>query len=146
MNAFEQRDQNDLLGLGWINRFGWLRTAELGPLIWPKDRYAVDRTNRITRGWIARDLVIARPLPDGAGRALVLSACGARLLREAGIEAQSGKDIGEIVEGRWQAPATWRHDLISAGVLADLYVRGYQVSPERELRRLTGAWSKSRMA
>jgi hypothetical protein len=142
MNAFEQRYHNDLDGLSWISRFGWLRTAELGPLIWPGDAYARTRADRMVRGWIARHLVIARPLPDGAGRALVLSARGAQLLTEAGIEAQSGKDIGELLDGRWQAPATWRHDLISAGVLAELYARGYQVSPERELRRLNGGLVK----
>ena len=49
MNAFEQRFQNDLLGLGWISRFGWLRTAELGPLIWPNDTYARTRTDRLAR-------------------------------------------------------------------------------------------------
>jgi hypothetical protein len=142
MNAFEQRYSNDLIGLTWINRFGWLRTAELGQLIWPNDTYARTRTDRIARGWIARELVIPRKLPDGAGRALVLSARGARLLTEAGIESGRGTDIGLIVDGGWQAPDAWRHDLIATGVLVDLYCKGYEISTERELRRKNGSMVK----
>lgn len=134
MNSYEQRKQNDQLGLTWVNTFGSLRTAELGKLMWPNDPHARTRTDRVARSWIERGLVIARPLPDGAGRLLVLSEPGARLLRNEGIEARSGKDIGETKAGKWIAPAYWQHDLMAAGVLATLYENGYEIQTEREIR------------
>ena len=134
MNSYEQRTRNDREGLQWINRFGTLRTAELGRYVWPNDTYARTRADRIARGWLQRGLVIARTLPDGAGRTLVLSEAGARLLRSDGIKANSGKDIGETKAGRWIAPADWKHDLMTAGVLLSMYERNYEIHTEREIR------------
>lgn len=142
MNGFEQRKKNDQHGLCWINAFGWIRTAELGRLMWRGDRHARTRADRVVRGWIERRLVIVRPLPDGAGRALVLSEVGARLLRDAGKDAISGKDIGETEKGMWIAPANWRHDLLSAGVLISLYELGYTIQPERTIRQCNPTLTK----
>ncbi len=142
MNGFEKRQQNDVASLNWINRFGWLRTAELGRLMWPNDPYSRTRADRLAKGLLERQLVLARPLPDGAGRAFVLSLRGAGLLEVAKITARSGKDIGASNQGRWQAPLSWQHDLIAAGVLANLFESGYQILTERELRQSNSELTK----
>ncbi len=134
--GFELRHENDVLGLAWVHRFGWLRSAELGRLMWPAEKHARTRTDRVIRGWLERKLVIARTLPNGARRAVVLSEAGARLLQEAGTEsARSGKDWGETEGTRWSPNLTWQHDLIAAGVLVRLYEAGYDIKPEKMLRR-----------
>jgi len=135
MNGYEQRKQNDTKGLTWVAAFGGLRSAELGRLMWPNDDYARTRTDRAARSWVERGLVMVRPLPDGAGRLLVLAEPGARVLRDEGVDARSGKDIGETKAGEWIAPADWKHDLIAAGVLSHLHAQGYEIQPEREIRK-----------
>lgn len=135
MNAFEQRDRNTIRALAWINQFGWLRTAELGRLLWPGDIAARRRADRLIQGLLDRRLVLDRKLPDGGGRAFVLSGQGARQLTLEGIDAHTGKSIGETAQGLWRAPANWRHDLMTAGVLSHLFEAGYSISPERELLR-----------
>lgn len=134
-NAHQQRRLKDTQGLLFIHQFGWLRTAELGKLLWPGMATARQSADRLARSWIERRLVLPRQLPDGAGRALVLAAAGVVLLAREGIAANSGKDIGKITGTHWQAPITWRHDLLAHGVLCELHRRGYTVYPEAELRR-----------
>lgn len=134
--GFEMRHENDVLGLSWIHQFGWLRSAELGRLLWPGDRYSRTRADRVIRGWIGRSLVIERNLPDGARRAVVVSEAGARLLHNAGVnDARSGKDWGETYNGRWLPDTAWQHDLIAAGVLTHLHEQGYEIVPEKAIRR-----------
>ena len=133
---------NDANGLLFVYKFGWLRTCELGKLLWPESPASRQAADRVARSWIQRQLVIARSLPDGAGRALVLAAAGVRLLAENGIEAGSGKDIGRFNDHCWLPPATWRHDLIAHGVLCKLHHLGYRVYPEAELRRQAVTHSK----
>lgn len=135
-SGFEIRHDNDAAGLRWIHIFGWLRSAELGPLLWPGQQYARTQADRVIRGWRERRLVIERRLPDGAGRAVVLSDAGARLLHEVGVEdARSGKDWGETDGDRWRPDNAWKHDLIAAGVLIQLRNRGCEILPEKQLRR-----------
>ena len=134
--GFELRHHNDIDGLLWIHRFGWLRSVELGRLMWPREKYSRTRADRIIRGWLARHLVIARQLPDGARRAVALSASGARLLQAAGnTSAFSGKDWGKTDGTRWSPDHAWRHDLMAAGVLTLLFEDGYTILPEKSLRR-----------
>lgn len=142
MDPFEQRRLNDTDGLHWLSRWGWLRTTELGQLLWPGNATARHQADRLARSWLTRRLVIARDLPEGAGRALVLATGGVRLLSEAGIAAASGKDVGQLVAGEWRPPLTWRHDLLAAGVLVDLHRRGYEVLPEAHIRRHAGQLAK----
>ena len=125
--TFDQRRQNDVDGLAWIDVFGWIRSVDLGRLIWPQDRWSRTRADRMIRSWIERKLVIARDLPDAAGRALVLAAAGARLLRETGTcdGAKSGKD--------WIPPHTWRHDLMACGLLCLKAEAGFDIVPERQI-------------
>jgi hypothetical protein len=135
MNPHELKRKNDLNGLQAIHRFGWLRPTELGRLMWPGTSSNKKMAERLARGWIERKLVIARVLPDAAGRMLVLATAGARLLADAGIEASSGKDIGRFPDGGWLPPTSWKHDLKANSVLCELYRRGYTIIPEAELRR-----------
>lgn len=134
---YEQRRLNDANGLRFVHEFGWLRTAELGKLLWPNSPACRQAADRLARSWIERQLVIVRELPQGAGRAIVLAAAGVCLLAEHGIAARSGKDIGRHTSEDWLPPATWRHDLIAHGVLCELHRRGYRIYTEVELRRHT---------
>ncbi|WP_156894947.1 hypothetical protein [Janthinobacterium sp. 1_2014MBL_MicDiv] len=134
----EQRRLNDANGLLFVYQFGWLRTAELGKLLWPDSPASRQSADRLARAWIERQLVIVRKLPDGAGRALVLATAGVRLLAENNIAAGIGKDIGRHTADGWLPPASWRHDLIAHGALCELHRLGYQVYPEMELRRHAG--------
>ena len=136
--SHEQRRLHDANGLLFVYQFGWLRTAELGKLLWPHSAASRQAADRLARNWIERQLVIVRQLPDGAGRALVLATAGARLLAENNIAAGSGKDIGRFTSASWLPPASWRHDLIAHGALCELHRLGYQVYPEMELRRHAG--------
>lgn len=142
MNAYEQRRINDRDGLNWLAKFGWLRTHELGKLLWPGNKTCRQQADRLARSWLERKLVLARELPNHTGRALVLATAGVRLLREIGIEAESGKDIGELIDGKWRAPMAWRHDLICAAVLAELYEKGYEILPEAYIRKHAGNIAK----
>lgn len=135
MDAYAKSRTNDLIGLGWLSRFGWLRTAELGKLLWPKSKGARQQADRLARRWLERRLVLARELPEGAGRALVLATAGVRLLAEVDASANSGKDIGIVTGETWRPPLSWRHDLLAAGVLAELHKEGWTVFPEREIRQ-----------
>lgn len=147
MNAYEQSRQNDVTGLAWVNRFGWIRTTELGPLLWPQNASARHQADRLVRRWLERGLVLARELPEGAGRALVLAQGGVDLLSEHDVRAASGKDIGKVVRWHppkiwhpdWLPPKTWRHDLLAAGLLVELHRQGWTVYPEREIRQ-RGGW------
>ena len=125
----------DIVALHWIARFSWLRTAELGQLLWPSQRSYRQAADRLARELIHGQHVIVRELPAGAGRVLMLSAVGVRALMMHGIRAKTGKDIGTLTQAGWQPPATWRHDLIAHGVLCELHRRGFAIYPEAELRR-----------
>lgn len=142
MNPHEQSFKNDVDGLSWIHRFSWLRTHELGPLLWPRNSAARHRADALARSWRERGLVLERVLPQRAGRALVLAAGGVRLLAEAGVEAVTGKDFGETCGSRWVPPMTWRHDLLAKGVLVDLHRKGFDVLPETHIRRHAGRLAK----
>lgn len=139
MTPFQQREQNDIDGLLFIHRFSWLRTLELGKLMWPGNASSRHQADRLVRSWLERGLVIVRELPLGAGRAVVLAAGGVRLLADFGIQASSGKDIGQLVNKKWQPPSSWKHDLIAAGVQAEMSKQGYSVVPEAEIRRRAGS-------
>jgi hypothetical protein len=130
--------ENDLVAVEWVWRFGWLRPAELGLVMWPGSAHALKMGERLARKIADAGLVIRRTLPEGAGSALVVAEGGARLLREAGIvNARSGKDWGSVSGGTWSPTAEWRHDMLAAGFLALLVWRGTaeDVRPERQISR-----------
>lgn len=128
--------QLDKIGLNWIWDFGFLRPQELGNLLWPKSTHSTKNAERIARKWLADGLILRRTLPKHAGTVLVLSKAGAEFLsHEFGIDAKSGKDIGEMTAGVWSPPKTWRHDILAAGVLALMRRDGHTIYPEQKLRR-----------
>lgn len=142
MSPHEQHLQNDLDGLQLVHKFSWLRPHELGVLLWPNTCHPRHQANRLVRSWRERRLIIERALPGRAGRAVVLAAVGVRLLAAHGIHAVTGKDFGETHGDVWTPPSTWRHDLIAVGVLVDLYLNGFDVIPEAQIKRSAGHLSK----
>ena len=127
--------QNDRKGLQIINAFRWIRPAELGAFLWPRQRTGRKSAEALVRKWEARGWIIRRPLPDGAGSAILLSERGA-----AEIQGRTGKDWGDhhvderTAESVWQPPRNWKHELLQVSLLAWLRRRGYRVIPERVLR------------
>ena len=91
----------DIEGLCWIYKFGWLRSSEIGRLLWPGSEHSEKYGQRICRKWNSRPrwYVIKRRLPYGAGSAYLLSESGVRFLEEHGISARGGKgkDWGETI-------------------------------------------------
>jgi hypothetical protein len=136
MDSFITRNNNDLKALFALHHFVWLRAHELGWLLWPgttRDGYT--QACRAAKSWLERELVLARELPDGAGRIFVLAAAGVRKLHDNGITATSGKDVGTIKNGQWHPPITWKHDLLAHGVLVRLHADGWNVITEATIRR-----------
>ncbi|MBZ0134625.1 MAG: hypothetical protein K8D98_01750 [Rhodanobacter sp.] len=138
MTPTEIHHQNDLDGLRAISVFGWLRASELGCFLYQDNVHARKQGERLARSLADRGLILERLLPERAGRALVLATRGVRVLADAGVNARTGKDIGTIENGSWRPLATWRHDLLAAQVLVDLFKQGWDVQPEHLLRRTAG--------
>lgn len=155
MNTLVTQHLNDLKALQAIHRFGFLRAAELGRLMWPGNATNKQQGQRLLRKLIERGLVIQRDLPLRAGQAAVLAQAGVRLLAREGISSSTGKDIGSFPGQHktgdaeappaapsqqlvWQPPASWRHDVYASGVLTLLMERGWTVMPEAEVRRRAG--------
>lgn len=127
--------ENDRIGLNWLWDFGWLRSVELGRLLWPKNSYSNIYACNLTKKWRDKGYVIERVLPENAGSAYVLAAAGVEFLAGYGISARTGKDWGDTFDNKWVAPKWWKHDLLSAGVLTLFHERGSQIIPERKIRR-----------
>lgn len=127
--------KNDRKGLQIINGFRWIRPADLGRFLWPRQRTSRKSAEALVRKWEARGWIIRRPLPDGAGSAILLSERGA-----AEVNGRTGKDWGDhdvddqTGESVWQPPKNWKHELLQVSLLAWLRRRGYRVIPERVLR------------
>lgn len=162
--GFLQRAANDINGLTWLHKFNWLRSVELGRLLWKNNLNARNYADRVIRGWRERDLVITRHLPNGAGCAYVLSSHGANFLQQAKKTLQdrieyrdtalpldpvdaaqwahigdqnlkTGKSWGVTKNGSWRPPLSWRHDLLSSGALAHMFAAGFAIISEAQIRR-----------
>lgn len=128
--------QRDHEGLLLVHNFGWMRAKELGRILWPASPRPAVNASELVAKWKRSGWVLVRSLPEGMGQALVLSAAGAAHLRSLGCaDAVTGKDWGETLSGQWVAPRTWQHELLTLGLLAQLSAEGWQVIPERQLRR-----------
>jgi hypothetical protein len=124
-----------------IAQWQWLRATELGRLMYPSDLHSRKYAEKVVRKLLELQLLLARPLPGHqAGTAYVLSARGAAQLNawsRDGGGYRSGKDWGTTQGGVWAPPASWRHDLIAAGVLSlALEWESIEVIPEAALRRI----------
>ena len=143
MNGYKQQAQNDYNGLLWIKKFLWLRSYELGMLLWQHDeKWSRTRADRVIRSWCKRGLVILRKLPERQGHAVFLSHKGAELLTDAGVYAKSGKDVGTIIDKIWQPPNDWKHHLLNSAVLAWLHQLGNRILPEHEIKSTTSGLKK----
>lgn len=142
MQNHEIRLRNDLSALKFIYLFGWLRVISLGTLMKPHTATSLEAGSRLARSLINRRLVLARRLPEGAGKALVLATAGVRLLAEQGIHAVTGKSIGQTVGKEWMPSTAWKHDALAQSVLCELFKLGYVVIPEAEIRRRAGILAK----
>ena len=110
--------QNERQALEVINRFGWLRPQEIGRYIWPGSKRPELYGDRMRLRLEKSSLVISRKLPRHCGTALLLSKKGAELLKDEGIDASTGKDIGSVDEaGLWTPRSTWKHDLLASSFL-----------------------------
>ena len=140
MNTQSLRRENDLSALAALNKFGWLRATELGFWLWPNTRYQGQaQACRAANSWVARGLMLARKLPGQSGNAYVLAAAGVEMLAEVGVSSISGKDFGSMETGHWQPPASWKHDLMAAGLLVRVRAHtGADVIPDFEIRKSGG--------
>lgn len=134
-STIEIGNENDIDGLTFIHRFGWLRPTELGRLLWPESASQRKNATKLVAKWRKKKCVIERKLPENFGTALVLASAGVRVLADAGITAKTGKNWGDAVDGGWTAPATWRHQLLQTGVAALYLAGGYEIRTEPEIRR-----------
>lgn len=149
MLAVPAADYGDLKALHWISRFGWLRSRELGALMWPAPTSATGEplfgeakeenqrwmANRILRRLREHKWVLERHLPKSGGRAHVLSTAGARCVqRRLNAPARPGDHWGRAEGGTWIAPTQWEHELLVTILLVRAIVDGCEVKTELEIR------------
>lgn len=130
--------ENDLIGLQYIESFRFLRAPEIGRLIWGNSENATKYGQRICRKWVDKKYVISRTLPSKAGNAFVLAANGVEFLESNWRNGKTGKDWGEMNDGKWTPPREWMHHLISNSYLTFLNNQKNisQVIPENEIRKI----------
>lgn len=141
--------ENEVRVLRALHRAGWLRTRDLAALCFmgrwaakpsgppglgptrPTDS-ALRMAQRTLRRLRAGRLVISAQAPDGS-IIYALSEGGARLLKDAGLAAVSGKDLV-----RGFSAAYFRHRCIANEIAISGIVQGFRVSTEREIAQ--GFW------
>ncbi len=86
-------ERNRLQLLDYLNRFGWLTSKMVAPLIWPEGSQALAMARRLLKSMLDDKLILRRELPGGVD-CYTLSASGARALTEAtGAAATSGASM-----------------------------------------------------
>ena len=111
--------------LHWIYRFGWLTSRMAAELGWPSAAQGWPMARRTLKSMLEEGLVIKRALPGSGTDAYLLSAKGARLLRDmTGAEASSGQSmtLGNAIH---RACANW--------ALIDAINTGCEVVTEHEI-------------
>lgn len=140
--------ENETRCLRALHRFGWLRTRDLAALCWrrwetrPSGPPGVGPTQptasavRMAQRTLCRlhdaRLVIRAQGPDGSV-IYALSEGGARVLKDAGVTAISGKDLV-----RGYSSAYYRHRCIANQIAIAGIVQGFRASTEREIAQ--GLW------
>lgn len=80
--------------LHWIYRFGWLTSRMAAGLCWPSAAQGWQMARRTLNSMLEEGLIIKRALPGAGTDAFLLSAKGARLLRDTtGADAASGQNM-----------------------------------------------------
>lgn len=139
---------NEFRVLRAIHRFGWLRTRDLAGLCWTQwhtkpvaplsltnvnsTASALRMAQRTLKRLRTMRYVISAQAPDGS-TLYTLSEAGGRLLKRAGIEAASGKDLV-----RGFSSAYFRHRCIANEIAISGITQGFRVSTEREISQ--GVW------
>ena len=140
--------ENEVRVLRALHRFGWLRTRDLAALLW--QRWARNPTGepslkppvptasglRMAQRTLRRlrdsRQVLTSKAPDGSP-IYALAEAGARLLRQIGITAATGKDMM-----RTFSTSHYRHRCIANEIAVGAIMAGYRVSTEREIAQ--GLW------
>ena len=139
---------NDLRVLRALHRFGWLRTRDLGALVWQSwareapsapslkpsnpPQSAIRMAQRTLSRLRGRRLVLQGRAPNGS-TLYALAEAGARLLQQAGITATTGKDLV-----RHFSTSHFRHRCIANELAIGGIVEGCRVATEREISQ--GLW------
>jgi hypothetical protein len=134
-DGFLVGQENDLEGLHWLAKFGFLRAKDVGVLLWGQEENSFKYGQRICRKWIDKGYVLKRELPSKAGGAFVLAAGGVKFLSENGINSKTGKDWGSIKNGEWSPPREWKHHVIANSFLCYLESRVTAIIPENQFRK-----------
>ncbi len=140
--------ENETRCLRALHRFGWLRTRDLAALCWQRWAHrpsgspgvgaqlptasAVRMAQRTLKRLRDARLVITGQGPDGSV-VYALSEGGARVLKDVGVDAISGKDLVRF------SSAYYRHRCIANEIAISGIVQGYRASTEREIAQ--GFWA-----
>ncbi len=140
---------NELRILRALHRFGWLRTKDLGTLVWqewarePSGHPNLQPPISTLSGWRMAQktlrrmrkarLVLSAKGPDGSVMYSNAEA-GARLLRDMGLNAKTGKD-----QVRLFSSSHFRHRCISNELAIAGILQGFRASTEREISQ--GLWA-----
>lgn len=150
---------NEVSVLRALHRFGWLRTRDVASLVWsrwasrPKEGWpdfarpacsesGIRMAQRTLKRMREHGLVLSGKGPDGAVL-YALAERGARILRDGGIEAATGKDLI-----RSFSAAHYHHRCVANSCAIAGIQSGFRVSTEREVSQgrwvggLTGARGK----
>ena len=135
LKPHQKSEQNDVKGLYAIHRFRWLRSREIGNVLWPTQKNRHTSAARLIRKWLENDWVIERKLPESFGPVYVLSQRGANFLAQHGLEAKTGKRVGVFLRDKSWVPnrITYKHDLLSNGFLTFWLGSGYKIKTEVEI-------------
>lgn len=142
-------EANEQAILRALHRFGWLRTRDLAALIWthwsktaPPDGPSlkapeaslsgIRMAQRTLRRLRESRQVLCATAPDGS-TIYALSEAGARRLRNAGIQATTGKDLI-----RTFSISHFRHRCVANEIAIGAIITGFRASTEREIAR--GLW------
>ena len=109
--------------LGYLSRFGWLTSRMVAELVWPNAAQSLTMARRTLSALTEEKLIFARRLSKG-GAAYFLSAKGAGILRNEGIDAKSGYTIS-IGNPMHRACSNW--------YLIRAIVQGHSVFTEHEI-------------
>lgn len=141
--------ENDSNALRALHRFGWLRTRDLGSLLWqdwartppkagpslrpPTATPSGIRMAQRTVARLRRDrLILTTQAPNGS-LIHALSERGARALQNMGIAASSGKDMVREFGAAYFLHRSIANEIAISGIL-----EGYRVATERETAQ--GRW------
>lgn len=148
-----QNETNQLNALRALHRFGWLRTRDLGTLLFrrwkrggniyslsslpalkpaPASKEEIRRAQRLVVALTKKKLILSASAPNGS-RIHTLSQRGARVLSDQGISAVTGKDLVRDVHAAYFIHRTASNEVAISGIL-----EGFKVSTEREISQ--GKW------